>query len=60
VYLSDQLCLMIGVDGGIDGLAYKGLEEALTRFHLREQDLEQGMVMLLEALEAAEDVINIV
>lgn len=60
VYLSDQLCLMIGVDGGIDGLAYKGLEESLTRFHLREQDLEQGMVMLLESLEAAEDVINIV
>ena len=60
VYLSDQLCLMIGVDGGVDGLAYKGLEESLTRFHLRVQDLEQGMVLLLEALEAAEDVINIV
>jgi putative nucleotidyltransferase with HDIG domain len=60
VYLADQLCLMIGVDGGIDGLAHKGLEESLTRFHLRVQDLEQGIVMLLEALEAAEDVINIV
>ncbi len=60
VYLSDQLCLMIGVDGGVDGLAYKGLEESLTRFHLRVQDLEQGMVMLLESLQSAEDVINIV
>ncbi len=58
VYLSDQLCLMVGVDGGIDGLAYKGLEESLTRFHLREQDLEQVMVKLLEAMEGAEDIIN--
>jgi len=60
VYLSDQVCLMMGVDGGIDGLAYKGLEESLTRYHLRMQDLEQGMIMLLESLEGAEDVINIV
>lgn len=60
VYLSDQLCLMIGVGGGSDGLAYKGLEESLTRFHLRVQDLEQGMVSLMETLEAAEDVVNIV
>jgi len=60
VYLSDQACLMIGVDGGIDGLAYKGLEESLTRYHLRMQDLEQGMIMLLDLLEGAEDVINIV
>jgi len=51
---------MMGVDGGIDGLAYKGLEESLTRYHLRMQDLEQGMIMLLESLEGAEDVINIV
>ncbi|MBN1546248.1 MAG: HDOD domain-containing protein [Syntrophaceae bacterium] len=58
VYLSDQLCLMIGVDGGVDGLAYKGLEEALTRFHLRVQDLEQGMVMLLDAMEGADDIIS--
>ncbi|MFA7683600.1 MAG: HDOD domain-containing protein [Syntrophales bacterium] len=60
VYLADQLCLMIGIGGGIDGLAYKGLAEALTRFHLREQDLELGMVNLMESLEEAEDVINVV
>ncbi|MDX9746055.1 MAG: hypothetical protein RBU31_05895 [Syntrophales bacterium] len=51
---------MIGIGGGIDGLAYKGLAEALTRFHLREQDLELGMVNLMESLEEAEDVINVV
>jgi putative nucleotidyltransferase with HDIG domain len=60
VYLSDQACLMIGVDGGIDGLAYKGLEESLKRYHLRLQDLEEGMIMLFESLKGAEDVINIV
>ncbi|MDR2861699.1 MAG: HDOD domain-containing protein [Syntrophobacterales bacterium] len=60
VYLSDQLCMMVGVDGGVDGLAYRGLEESLTRFNLRGKDLEKSIITFHDLLLEAEDVLNIV
>lgn len=60
VYLADQFCLMMGVDGGMDGLAYEGFSEVMKKFSLREIDLERDMVMLLDELEEAGDVLNVV
>jgi putative nucleotidyltransferase with HDIG domain len=60
VYLSDQLCLMMGVDGGIDGLAHRGLEESLLRFNLRGKDLEKSLITFHDLMQEAEDVLNIV
>jgi len=60
IHLSDQLCLMIGVDGGVDGLAYHGLEESLTRFNLKSKDLEQSIATFHDLLQEAEDVLNVV
>lgn len=59
VYLSDQACLMMGIDGGVDALAYKGLEEVMTQFNLREIDLEKSFIKLLDELGKAKDLINI-
>lgn len=60
VYLSDQACLMFGIDGGVDGLAYKGLEEVMHFFDLKAVDLEKCFIILLDELEKAKDVIQIV
>jgi len=60
VYLSDQACLMFGIDGGVDGLAYKGLEEVMHFFDLKAVDLEKSFIVLLDELENAKDVIQIV
>ncbi|HRR41957.1 MAG TPA: HDOD domain-containing protein [Syntrophales bacterium] len=57
VYLSDQACLMYGIDGGVDGLAYKGLEEGMRFFDLRAADLEKCFITLHDELETARDVI---
>jgi len=60
IHLSDQLCLMIGVDGGVDGLAYNGLEESLTRFNLKNKDLEKSIATFHDLMQEAEDVFNVV
>jgi putative nucleotidyltransferase with HDIG domain len=60
IHLADQLCLMIGVDGGVDGLAYNGLEESLTRFNLKSKDLEKSIVTFHDSMQEAEDVLDVV
>jgi putative nucleotidyltransferase with HDIG domain len=60
VYLSDQACLMMGIDGGIDALAHKGLEDVLTYFNLRMMDLEKSFIVLLSELGKARDLMDIV
>lgn len=59
VYLSDQTCLMYGLDGGVDALAYRGLEEVLRYFDLREVDLEKSFITLHEELAVARDFVDI-
>ena len=58
VYLSDQACLMMGIDGGVDALAYKGLEDVMKYFNLRMVDLEKSFIILVDELEKAKDLIH--
>lgn len=58
VYLSDQVCLMFGIDGGVDGLAYRGLEEVMSFFDLKAIDLEKSFIELHDELEKAKDLVN--
>lgn len=60
VYLADQFCLMMGIDGGMDGLAHRGISDVLKKFHLREVDLEKGLVLLLEELKKVSELMQIV
>lgn len=60
IYLSDQFCLIMGIDGGMDGLAHRGISDVIKKFGLREVDLEKGMVLLLDELEKANDLMQIV
>jgi putative nucleotidyltransferase with HDIG domain len=59
VYLADQYCLIAGIDGGMDGLAHRGIGNVIKKFHLREVDLEKGLIILLDELEKARDLIRI-
>ena len=59
VYLSDQACLMMGLTGGFDALAYTGLEDVMRHFDLRTADLEQSLIELLNELERARDLMHI-
>ncbi|GEM_PF-139344 len=60
VYLADQICLMTGIGGGADGLAYRGLKEAFDKFKLRQQDVEEAMILLLRGMEDARELLDIV
>jgi putative nucleotidyltransferase with HDIG domain len=60
VYLADQACLMMGLDGGADGLAYKGLSEVIKKFDIHIKDIELSMVSLHEDLKQAQELIDIV
>lgn len=60
VHLSDQFASLMGVDGGIDGLACRALEQTIPRFHLRQKDLETCFILLHQDMEKAKDVMNLV
>lgn len=59
-HLSDQVCLMLGVGGGADGLAYQGLREVISMFSLKQKDIEQFMMLLSQELERAEEILEAV
>jgi putative nucleotidyltransferase with HDIG domain len=59
VYLSDQACLMYGIDGGVDALAYQGLEEVMRHFNLRAVDLEKSFIKLHDEMAITRDFIDI-
>lgn len=60
VHLADEICLMMGVGGGNDGLAYRAVTEVAQRFNLRQRDIEVAMVELFEELRRAEELLAIV
>jgi putative nucleotidyltransferase with HDIG domain len=60
VYIADQACLMLGVGGGVDGLAHRAVSQLLKKYSLRMKDLEMSMVMLSDDLNHAKELINIV
>lgn len=60
VYLADQACIMMGIGLGNDGLAYKGLSEVIVRFKLRQRDFEEYIMLMLEDLGRAKELLGIV
>ncbi len=60
VYLADQVCLMMGITGGTDDLAHRGLNEVMKKFAFYEKDLELGMMQLAEDIKHAKELTSIV
>jgi putative nucleotidyltransferase with HDIG domain len=41
VYLADTVCMMIGIGGGVDGLAYRFYDGVLSQMNIRDIDLQE-------------------
>lgn len=41
VYLADTVCMMIGIGGGVDGLAYRFYDGVLAQMNIRDVDLQE-------------------
>jgi putative nucleotidyltransferase with HDIG domain len=59
VYLSDLLCLMMGIGLGLDGLSYECKDEVLELLSLSETDIQLLLVNLIDELEKAEEWIGL-
>lgn len=60
IYLADQACMMMGIGGGVDSLAYRGLKEVINKFDLCQRDFEKSIVLLLKDLDKAKDLLDLV
>ncbi|MCX7634489.1 MAG: HDOD domain-containing protein [Syntrophales bacterium] len=58
VYIADQFCLMMGINGGLDGLAHRGLTGIMRRYHLKETDLEESLLILSEEMAKAQELFD--
>ena len=60
VYLADQICLLAGFTGGMDGLAHRGVSDVMKKFDFYEKDLELGMMQLVEDLQHARELVLVI
>jgi len=58
VYLADTICMMMGIGGGLDGLAYRFHEEVVKRLEFTERDLQEIMAMFGEKLQHVESLVS--
>jgi len=58
IYLADTICMMIGIGGGADGLAYKYYQEVMDRLNFTEVELQKTIADFWEKNKAVEELIN--
>jgi putative nucleotidyltransferase with HDIG domain len=58
VYLADTICMMMGVGGGLDALAYRFHKEVIKRLEFTERDLQEIMAMFGEKLQHVESLVG--
>ncbi len=59
LYLANVTCQMMGVGGGVDGLAIRGRVASLELLNLKEKDLERALAELHELLGRAENMLSV-
>jgi putative nucleotidyltransferase with HDIG domain len=59
VYLSDSICMMMGIGGGLDGLAYRYHQEVVDRLHFSDRDLQETIANFQEKFRGIEDWIHL-
>lgn len=60
VHLADQVCLMLGIGKGTDGLAYYGMALSTNRFNLSQRDFEAVIAEFPQEFEGAKELVGIV
>jgi len=58
VYLSDCICMMMGIGLGSDGLAYRYYPGVAERLKFSDADLQRTMIRFREKLKAVEELVN--
>jgi putative nucleotidyltransferase with HDIG domain len=59
IYLADTVCMMVGIGGGADGLAYRYYQEVMDRLDFTELDLQKTIADFWEKNKSVEEMINI-
>jgi len=60
VYLSNQVCHVMGIGVGTDAMAYRAVGDVAGRFDLKQRDLEDMMAQLHKSLQDARELVSIV
>lgn len=60
VYLSNQVCHLMGIGVGTDALAYRAVGDVAGRFGFRQRDLEGMMARLHRSMQEARELVSIV
>jgi hypothetical protein len=58
VYLSDVLCMMMGISKGADGLAYRFRPDTIQELGMNEMDLQMAIAGFSGKLQQVEDLIE--
>jgi len=58
VYLSDCVCMLLGIGLGSDGLCYRADSEVMERYDLQESDLEFVGVQVMSELKKIEEIFS--
>lgn len=58
VYLSDCICMMMGIGLGSDALAYRFYPEVTARLQFSEADLQRTMIGVREKLKTVEELVS--
>jgi putative nucleotidyltransferase with HDIG domain len=59
VYVSDLICLLLGIGAGADGLAYHGGDELMATLKMTEVDIHLTMADLADELQRAEEMLQV-
>lgn len=59
VYLSDSICMMMGIGGGLDGLAYRYHQDVVDRLHFSDMDLQETIANFQEKFRSVEEWIHL-
>lgn len=59
VYMADTICMMMGIGGGADGLAYRFHQEVVERLCLTERDFQQIIAGFGEKIQEVEAMMNV-
>ena len=58
VYLADTICMMMGIGGGLDGLAYRFHKEIIDQLEFSEKDLQDIMIIFGEKIQDIESLVS--
>lgn len=60
IYMADQACMMMGISGGMDELAYRGMGLVMGKLKLGQREFEESLVQLFEDLINARELVELV